>query len=430
MIGSVRSLTSVLGEVFQSIFYLSAFLEAIDLPEHPELLLPPERQGLDLISYESTRQPGGMAIEAIDLSFTYPGSDKPTLRSINIRISPGETLAIVGFNGGGKTTLVKALMGLYDHTGQLLINGRPSEEYDPDTLHTRTSCLFQDFSKYNLTLRENVGVGNVQQMRDIDAIERAIERGGADGVREKVGMEGQLNRFGVPDGLGDGEGAGGAGVGAGAGDGGGGGGGGKEFKQMMRDQMPFPPPGKGMRGPGRGGGGGGLLGGMGRGRGGPPPGLPPPPPGDLPPGPRPPGFGPPGAPLPEIRSILEQAKLDREADKRASLSGGQWQRVALSRAFLRADESDLVVFDEPSSSLDPRAESQLFHRIHSLSRSGERRITTIYISHRFSTVRRADQIAVVEEGTIVELGSHIELMSRKGRYFELFNLQKEGFEDD
>jgi ABC-type multidrug transport system fused ATPase/permease subunit len=65
-----------------------------------------------------------------------------------------------------------------------------------------------------------------------------------------------------------------------------------------------------------------------------------------------------------------------------------------------------------------------------LSRSGERRITTIYISHRFSTVRKADQIAVVEEGTIVELGSHTELMSREGRYFELFNLQKEGFEDD
>lgn len=152
-----------------------------------------------------------------------------------------------------------------------------------------------------------------------------------------------------------------------------------------------------------------------------------------------------------------------------SLSGGQWQRVALARAFMRSDEADLVVFEcvlsfnlpslthpdkfqhsEPSASLDARAEHELFERIHSLSLSetGEKikygdpfehalsqadeipfLRTTIYVSHRFSTTRRADKIAVVEDGTIIELGPHDELMELNGRYAEFFNLQAKAFTD-
>jgi len=112
-----------------------------------------------------------------------------------------------------------------------------------------------------------------------------------------------------------------------------------------------------------------------------------------------------------------------------TLSGGEAQRVALARSFMRADEATLVVFDEPSASLDARAEHELFQRIHHLSHpeSGNNTRTTVYISHRFSTVRRADKIAVIEDGTITELGSHAELMALNGRYAEFFTLQAQAF---
>ncbi|KAI9633141.1 P-loop containing nucleoside triphosphate hydrolase protein [Dioszegia hungarica] len=262
-----------------------------------------------------------MGLVAQDLSFRYPGADKNVLRGINLTIPPGTTLAIVGVNGGGKTTLVKVLMGLYDHQGSLLLNGQPIASYDPATVHKRTSCLFQDFSKYSFTLRENIGIGNVGRMEDEAAIKEAIERGGATAVLDKVGMEGRET------------------------------------------------------------------------------------------------------------SIRPKSHHSGVPEQRASLSGGQWQRVALGRAFMRANEADLVVFDEPSASLDPRAEAQLFERIHSLSHQHGRRSSTIFISHRLSTVKRADQIAVVEDGTILECGTHAELMAKEGRYSELFRLQKAGFED-
>ncbi|KAK4684083.1 hypothetical protein P7C73_g6120, partial [Tremellales sp. Uapishka_1] len=402
LLASLRNLTRVLESSYQSVFYLAAFCEAIDQPELEEIKI---RRGgdanrLPMLDYETVRVSGGMKIEARNMGFTYPGTDKPTLRNINLTVNPGETLAIVGFNGGGKTTLVKALMGLYDHTGTLRINSVPVEELSPHSLHARTSCLFQDYSKYSLSLRENVGVGNTERLHDIPAIGRAIERGGAEAIRDKIGLEGQLNRYGVPDSLGEGNEGGNTG--------------GNEIEELV--PIPPPPGGGGPPrggGPGRGGGrsgGGSLLGG--HGGGGPPPGGPPP------------GF--PGPP-PEILDLMERSQKD---EKRAALSGGQWQRVALARAFLRADEADLVVFDEPSSALDPRAESELFQRIHSLSmQDGKRKSTTIYISHRFSTVRKADQIAVVEDGTIVECGSHSDLMALNGRYHELFTLSKEGYED-
>ncbi|CCA73576.1 related to ABC transporter ATP-binding protein-Robiginitalea biformata [Serendipita indica DSM 11827] len=140
-----------------------------------------------------------------------------------------------------------------------------------------------------------------------------------------------------------------------------------------------------------------------------------------------------------------RSPLDLE-HRTVALSGGQMQRVAISRAFMRADEAMLVVleyaipfddwyelsrpYSEPSASLDARAEYELFQRIYALSRgdSGDTR-TTVYISHRFSTVRRADQIAVVEHGEIIELGSHKQLMDLNGRYAEFFNLQVQAFSE-
>lgn len=104
------------------------------------------------------------------------------------------------------------------------------------------------------------------------------------------------------------------------------------------------------------------------------------------------------------------------------LSGGQWQKVALSRAFMRKD-ADILVFDEPTSAMDAQAEAEVFERIKELTTDQ----IAILISHRFSTVRMADRIAVLHHGAITELGTHEELIDLDGRYAQLFNLQAEGY---
>ena len=149
-----------------------------------------------LSDYEATRSSGGngMTIEARDLAFSYPGTDKLVLKDINLTVTAGETLAVVGYNGSGKTTLVKALMGLYDHTGTLLINGHPAKMLDTATVHRRTSCLFQDFNQYSFTVRENVGVGNTEYMTDDERIGLALERGGAEKLKIE-GLEARLNQW-------------------------------------------------------------------------------------------------------------------------------------------------------------------------------------------------------------------------------------------
>lgn len=328
LLNSLRQLMHSLEDSVQVIFYMAAFFEAIELQK--ELAARGRRSlvvnshdeapSLRLIDYESTRFAGGggMRIEARNLGFTYPGMTKPVLRNINLVLEPGETLAIVGFNGGGKTTLVKVLMGLYDHTGELLVNGHPIESFNPAQLHARTTCCFQDHSKYSLTLRENIGIGDVRRLeaRDDAAIQEALERGGAEAVARQVGLDGMLNRHGVPD-VGNGRQAEGEGQ--------------DQEDQGVEGLLPPPPPPgpppAHMRGGGDGGGGLFSSNGVGGGRrGGPPPGPPP----------------------PEVMAAFEAASAGRgpgTGDHRTPLSGGQWQRLALSRAFMRADEADLVVFE-------------------------------------------------------------------------------------
>lgn len=381
---TLRRFTSSLERAYQTIFYLAAYIEATTNSEGTELAL---RQGVDntvdaLIDYETIRRDGGLSITARNISYTYPTVSRPALREINIKIHAGETLAIVGFNGGGKSTLVKVLMGLYNHDGgegELLINGVPVQQIDPVSLHKRTSCLFQNFDKYPLSLRENIGIGSFEHMADDDMIQRAVIRGGAEAVKSRVGLEGRL----IPDELVEVEddpasdalddAVEGAEDDQGIDEDGG-----------TRDLAQSTPADDGtnersMNGvsatsanPHE-----GLV--VGRGQ-----------------------AAAQTLPIPDGKGSAA-AKLGRKAapdteDKRTGLSGGQWQRVALARAFLRSDESDLVIFEwvvsaleaqadrsEPSASLDPRAEAALFQRIHALSTAGGKRATTIYISHRFST---------------------------------------------
>lgn len=255
----------------------------------------------------SGRQPeDGLRFEAV--SFTYPDSQRPALSQISFHLKPGEKLAVVGENGSGKTTLIKLLTRLYSPTsGQILLDGRDLQEWDPETLQRRIGVIFQDFVRYQFTVGENIGTGDVLAFDARDRWQEAAAKGSATPFIEALpqGFSTQLGKW--------------------------------------------------------------FRGGQ-------------------------------------------------------ELSGGQWQKIALSRAFMRT-EADILVLDEPTSAMDAEAEAEIFDHF--------RRATVhqmaILISHRFSTVRRADKIIVLAGGELLEQGSHEELLQRQGRYARLFTLQAAGY---
>jgi ATP-binding cassette subfamily B protein len=119
--------------------------------------------------------------ELRDVSFRYPGSERLVLKGINLRIQAGQTIAFVGENGAGKTTLVKLLLRLYDPTnGEILLDGAPLPEYDIDDLRRHISAVFQDYACFHLTVRENIGMGDLDRMDDRDALVTAAQLGCAD----------------------------------------------------------------------------------------------------------------------------------------------------------------------------------------------------------------------------------------------------------
>jgi ATP-binding cassette, subfamily B, bacterial len=259
--------------------------------EHPAIMPPRFKQGL----------------EFRHVWFRYPGREDWALRDVNLKIAPGEKIALVGPNGAGKTTMIKLLTRLYDPTeGQILLDGVDLRDYDPDDLRLRIGVIFQDFVKYQLSAKENIGFGQIDRLDESGRVEHAAERGGADTVVAEL-----------PEGM---------------------------------DTM-----------------------------------------------------------------------LGRWFDKGHELSGGQWQKIALSRAFMR--DGEVLVLDEPTASLDAEREYEIFQRFRELT-TGK---IAVLISHRFSTVRMADTIAVVEDGQISELGSHAELVARGGTYARLFEMQAEGY---
>ncbi len=126
-------------------------------------------------------------IEFRDVSFRYSGADREVLHNISFRIKEGESLALVGKNGAGKTTIVKLLSRLYEPTsGEILINGKNIAEYSPRSIQEQISVLFQDYGTYHLTAKENIGVGRVSLVGDMAAIRGAAQRSGADGFIEDL----------------------------------------------------------------------------------------------------------------------------------------------------------------------------------------------------------------------------------------------------
>lgn len=297
---SQQSITSLLGNfnnLYESNLYLDNLLDYLKIT--PVLVNP--KDGLMAPS------PIEQGIRFQNVSFKYPGSDVFVLKNINLFIPPGESIALVGLNGAGKTTLVKLLTRLYDPTeGEILLDGHDLREYDLASLHQRFGVIFQDFVRYQFSVRENIGFGQVDELENLEKIKDAAERGGADQVIE-----------GMPNGY--------------------------------------------------------------------------------------------------------ETILGRRWEKGLELSGGQWQKIALARAFMRNAEA--LILDEPTSALDAEAEYEIFKRFRELM-SGR---IAVLISHRFSTVRMADRIVVLSDGRIVELGSHAELMARGGPYSRLFELQAEGY---
>jgi ATP-binding cassette, subfamily B, bacterial len=259
------------------------------------------------------RLTSGIALR--DLSFHYPGTERPVLSSLTLDLPAGATVAIVGENGSGKTTLVKLLLGMYRPTsGTIAIDGVPLASIAHDSWRERCTAAFQDFARFSLPAVESVGVADLTTLSSEPLALAALDRAGAEE------LPGQL-----PSGL-----------------------------------------ATYVGGPYTGG---------------------------------------------------------------HNLSGGQWQKLALGRAMRRAPAPLLVVLDEPTASLDAHAEHALFERYaEAASTSAAQSGTiTLLVSHRFATVRMADLIVYLEEGQAAEAGSHDELLSRGGRYAELFTLQAEGY---
>jgi len=240
-------------------------------------------------------------IRFCDVTFTYPTGSRPVLEGFDLTIPAGASLAIVGQNGAGKTTIAKLLCRLYDpDSGSIQIDGVDLRDLDLAAWRSRLAAVFQDFVRYDLTLRDNVAPLGA----DTHLVEQALDQAGALGLAD----------LGAP---------------------------------MAK----------------------GYPGGV-------------------------------------------------------DVSGGQWQRVALARAIAKVGGgANVVLLDEPTAMLDVRGESEIFRRVLGATSAA----TTILVSHRFSTVRQAELICVVEHGRVIEFGVHDELMAFRGRYRTMYDLQASRF---
>ncbi len=247
-------------------------------------------------------------IEFRNVSFSYPGVPRRVIQNLNLKLEGGKSYALVGLNGAGKTTLIKLMTRLYDPTeGDILLDGVNIKNYDVSALYAMFGIVFQDFSKYAVSARDNIAFGDIHLPYDEERLRYAAAQSSAD-----------------------------------------------TFLETLPDSYDTP-----------------LL---------------------------------------------------RFFDKNATdLSIGQWQKVSIARAFYK--DAELLILDEPTASLDPIAETEVFRQFDTL-RSGK---TTLFVSHRLSSATAADEIIVMQDGRVLEQGDHRTLMQKEGAYCNLFKLQAEKY---
>ena len=303
--GSFRQLRSLLENILsrfttlsQGAIYLKDFFDFFDI--EPKIKLAPNAR-----SFPKNIQTG-FVFE--NVGFKYHHSEKWANRHLSFTLHAGEKLALVGENGAGKTTLVKLLARLYDPTeGRILLDGHDLKEYNLMELRKGVGVIFQDYIRYQMTVSQNIAIGNIEEKENERLIQQAAKQSLAD---------------------------------------------------ILIQQLP---------------------------------------------------------------DKYEQA-LGKRFNQGVELSGGEWQKVALARAYMK--EAQLLILDEPTAALDARAEYEVFERFTELTKGK----TAVIISHRFSTVRMADRILVLDKGTLLESGDHFTLLQQNGRYAELFNLQAKGYQ--
>lgn len=294
---AVSAILSAISGMYEDNLYISNLYEYLEQP---------------VISRSGSKTSGphperGLQLEQV--SFAYPGSDTMALEDVSLQVRPGESLAIVGENGSGKTTLIKLITRLYEPTsGRILLDGVDLTDWDIEALRQRIGVIFQDFGRYQFSVGENIGAGDVRFFEDPQRWKIAAQQGMAAPFIEEL-----------PDGY--------------------------------------------------------------------------------------------------------NTQLGRWFKNGRELSGGQWQKIALSRAFMRSD-ADILVLDEPTAAMDAASEASVFEHFRQMSKNK----MTILISHRFSTVRAADQIVVIHGGRILERGNHESLMAMDGQYAQLFRLQAKGYQ--
>jgi ATP-binding cassette subfamily B protein len=284
-----QSILAGIGNIYENNLFMAHYFEFLDLK--PRLEGGTARRKLPA----SVSQ----GVEFRGVGFRYPDNDDWVLRGINLTMRPGEKIALVGHNGAGKTTLIKLLARLYDPTeGVILFDGIDIREVDPLDLRQKIGVIFQDFVRYHLAARENIGFGQVQAADQMEKVIGSARKSGAEAIIEKL-----------PEGY--------------------------------------------------------------------------------------------------------ETTLGRWFHGGHELSLGQWQRIALARAFMR--DAEILVLDEPTASLDAQTEYEIFQHFKELTEGK----MAILISHRFSTVRMADRIVVMDGGRIVGIGTHRELLADNETYREI-----------